>query len=116
MVTIFVVCWVITLIYAIRLILSLSSSTANYGVIEGKQVIRRVPHPEMMEVKPGDELMVVKFGDEEPKDELHEELKNRIEELEDIEKKQEMLKRIQDLDRLREEKQAKRPTGHSSDI
>ena len=56
MVTIFVVCWVITLIYAIRLILSLSSSTANYGVIEGKQVIRRVPHPEMMEVKPGDEL------------------------------------------------------------
>ena len=24
-----------------------------------------------------------------------------------------MLKRIQDLDRLREEKQAKRPTGHS---
>ena len=75
MVTIFVVCWVITLIYAIRLILSLSSSTANYGVIEGKQVIRRVPHPEMMEVKPGDELMVVKFGDEEPKDELHEELK-----------------------------------------
>ena len=78
MVTIFVVCWVITLIYAIRLILSLSSSTANYGVIEGKQVIRRVPHPEMMEVKPGDELMVVKFGDEEPKDELHEELKNEL--------------------------------------
>ena len=37
----------------------------------------------MMEVKPGDELMVVKFGDEEPKDKLHEELKNRIEELED---------------------------------
>ena len=64
MVTIFVVCWVITLIYAIRLMLSLSSSTANYGVIEGKQVIRRVPHPEMMEVKPGDELMVVKFGDD----------------------------------------------------
>ena len=27
-------------------------------------------------------------------------------------KKQEMLKRIQDLERLREEKQAKRPTGH----
>ena len=83
MVTIFVVCWVITLIYAIRLILSLFSSTANYGVIEGKQVVRRAPHPEMMGVKPGDELMVVKFGDEEPKDELHKELKNRIEELED---------------------------------
>ena len=83
MVTIFVVCWVITLIYAIRLMLNGFSATTNYGVIEGKQVVRKVPHPEMMEVKPGDELMVVKFGDEEPKDELHEELKNRIEELED---------------------------------
>ena len=83
MVIIFVVCWVITLIYAIRLMLSLYSSPSNYGIVEGKKVIRRIPHPEMMEVKPGDELMVVKFGDEEPKDELHEELKNRIEELED---------------------------------
>jgi len=82
MVLIFVVCWVITLVYAVRLMYSLYSTT-DYGVIEGKKVIRKIPHPEMMEVKPGDELMVVKFGDEEPKDELHEELKNRIEELED---------------------------------
>ena len=82
MVTIFVVCWIITLLYAVRLMTKGFSAT-NHGVIEGKKVIRRIPHPEMMEVKPGDELMVVKFGDEEPKDELHEELKNRIEELED---------------------------------
>ena len=41
------------------------------------------------------------------------ELKNVHKKLDDIEKKQEMLKRIQELDRLREEKQAKRPTGHS---
>ena len=76
MVIIFVVCWVITLIYAIRLMLSLYSPSSNYGIVEGKKVIRRIPHPEMMEVKPGDELMVVKFGDEEPKDELHEELED----------------------------------------
>ena len=83
MVTIFVVCWVITLIYAIRLMLNGFSTATNFGLIEGKKTITKIPHPEMMEVKPGDELMVVKFGDEELKDELHKELKNRIEELED---------------------------------
>ena len=49
-------------------------------------------------------------------DDIQKELKDVQKKIEDIEKKQEMLKRIQDLDRLREEKQAKRPTGHSSDI
>tara|TARA_S200000501_G_scaffold1665_1_gene1415 strand:+ start:168 stop:404 length:237 start_codon:yes stop_codon:yes gene_type:complete len=58
-------------------------STTDYGVIEGKKTITRIPHPEMIEVKPGDELMVVKFGDQEPIDPLNEELKNRIDELED---------------------------------
>ncbi len=82
MVLIFVVCWVITLVYAVRLMYSLYSTT-DYGVIEGKKTITRIPHPEMIEVKPGDELMVVKFGDQEPIDPLNEELKNRIDELED---------------------------------
>ena len=82
MVLIFVVCWVITLVYAVRLMYSLYSTT-DYGVIEGKKTITRIPHPEMIEVKPGDELMVVKFGDQEPIDPLNEELKNRIEELEE---------------------------------
>ena len=49
-------------------------------------------------------------------DEIQKELQQVHKKLEDIEKKQEMLKRIQDLDRLREEKQAKRPTGNSTDI
>ena len=84
MVLIFVVCWVITLVYAVRLMYSLYSTT-DYGVIEGKKTITRIPHPEMIEVKPGDELMVVKFGDQEPIDPLNEELKNRIDELEDDE-------------------------------
>ena len=84
MVLIFVVCWVITLVYAVRLMYSLYSTT-DYGVIEGKKTITRIPHPEMIEVKPGDELMVVKFGEQEPIDPLNEELKNRIDELEDDE-------------------------------
>ena len=46
-------------------------------------------------------------------DDIQKELKNVQMKIEDFEKKQEMLKRIQDLERLREEKQAKRPTGHS---
>ena len=44
---------------------------------------------------------------------IESDLKEVHKKLDDIEKKQEMLKRIQELDRLREEKQAKRPTGHS---
>ena len=82
MVLIFVVCWIITLVYAVRLMTKGFSAT-NYGVIEGRKTITRIPHPEMVEVRPGDELMVVKFGDEEPTDPLNEELKNRIEELEE---------------------------------
>ena len=47
-------------------------------------------------------------------DDIQKELKEVQKKIDDdIEKKQEMLKRIQDLERLREEKQAKRPTGHS---
>ena len=49
-------------------------------------------------------------------DDIQKELQQVHKKLEDIEKKQQMLKRIQDLDRLREEKQAKRPTGHSTNI
>ena len=45
-------------------------------------------------------------------DDIQKELKEVQKKIDDIEKKQEMLKRIQDLERLREEKRAKRPTGH----
>ena len=46
-------------------------------------------------------------------DDIQKELKEDQKKIDDIEKKQQMLKRIHELDRLREEKQAKRPTGHS---
>ena len=35
----------------------------------------------MSDVQSGEELMVVKFGDEEPQDPLHSSLQNRIQEL-----------------------------------
>ena len=47
------------------------------------KVVTKVPHPEMTGVEPGEELMVVKFGDEEIKDPLLQSLEDRISELED---------------------------------
>ena len=43
---------------------------------------------------------------------IQKELKNVHKKLDDIEKKQKMLNRIQELERIREETQAKRPTRH----
>lgn len=83
MIIIFIVCWIITLIYAIRLMSQGWTAGRGFSYTEGKRTITKVQHPELSEVKPGDELMVVRFGDEEKRDPLHQELKNRIEELED---------------------------------
>ena len=47
------------------------------------KVVTKMPHPEMTDVQPGEELMVVKFGDEEIKDPLLQSLEDRISELED---------------------------------
>ena len=83
MIIIFIVCWIITLIYAIRLMSQGWTAGRGFSYTEGRKTITKIQHPEMNEVKPGDELMVIKFGDEEKQDPLHQELKNRIEELED---------------------------------
>ena len=92
MAIIFVVTWIVLLIYAVRLISNGWSAASDLGsgkFIETSRTVTRPPHPEMMDVKPGDELMVVKFT---PDDEfnnkvvdgmLHQSLKDRIEELDD---------------------------------
>jgi len=89
---IFVVTWIVLLIYAVRLISKGWSAASDLGsgkFVESSKTVTRPPHPEMMEVKPGDELMVVKFT---PDDEfnnkvvdgmLQKSLKDRIEELDD---------------------------------
>ena len=43
---------------------------------------------------------------------IQKELQQVHKKLDDIEKKRKMLNRIQELERIREETQAKRPTGH----
>jgi hypothetical protein len=88
----FVASWIILLILALRMIARGWSAASDLGsgkFVESSKTVTRPPHPEMMEVKPGDELMVVKFT---PDDEfnnkvvdgmLHQSLKDRIEELDD---------------------------------
>ena len=92
MAILFVTSWIILLILAVRLIARGWSAATDLGAgkfVESSRTVTRPPHPEMMEVKPGDELMVVKFT---PDDEfnnkvvdgmLQQSLKDRIEELDD---------------------------------
>ena len=92
MALIFVVTWIVLLIYAVRLISKGWSAATDLGsgkFVETSRTVTRPPHPEMMDVKPGDELMVVKFTpDDEFTDKvvdgmLQQSLKDRIEELDD---------------------------------
>ena len=92
MAILFVTTWVILLILAVRLIARGWSAATDLGAgkfVESSRTVTRPPHPEMMEVKPGDELMVVKFTpDEEFTDKvvdgmLQQSLQERIEELDD---------------------------------
>mgnify|MGYP000609120483 CR=1 FL=1 len=92
MAILFVTTWVILLILALRLIARGWSAATDLGAgkfVESSRTVTRPPHPEMMEVKPGDELMVVKFTpDEEFTDKvvdgmLQQSLQERIEELDD---------------------------------
>ena len=92
MAILFVTTWVILLILALRMIARGWSAASDLGsgkFVESSRTVTRPPHPEMMEVKPGDELMVVKFTpDDEFTDKvvdgmLQQSLKDRIEELDD---------------------------------
>ncbi len=92
MAILFVASWIILLILALRMIArgwSAASDLSSGNYVESSKTVTKIPHPEMMDVKPGDELMVVKFT---PDDEfnnkvvdgmLHQSLKDRIEEIED---------------------------------
>ena len=55
----------------------------SQGYIVEKKTVTKIPHPEMADVKQGDELLVVKFGGEEKKDPLLQSLEIRITELKD---------------------------------
>ena len=92
MAILFITSWIILLILAVRLIARGWSAASDLGsgkFVESSRTVTRPPHPEMMEVQPGDELMVVKFTpDEEFTDKvvdgmLQQSLQERIEELDD---------------------------------
>ena len=92
MTLIFVVTWVVLLIYAVRLMSKgwgAASDLSAGNFVESSKTVTRPPHPEMAEIKPGDELLVVKFTpDEEFNDKvldgmLQQSLQDRIEELDD---------------------------------
>ena len=65
MAAIFIFSWLILLVFAVRLIFKGWSAASELGgrqyIDEGTRYVTRVQHPEMAEVKPGDELMVVNF-------------------------------------------------------
>ena len=56
------------------------SKISNKIEVESRTVTRP-PHPEMREVQPGDELMVVNFKEEDERDPIYKSLQNRIDEL-----------------------------------
>ena len=83
---IFTVSWFILLVFAVRSLMkgwSLMGDVPSQGYIVEKKTVTKIPHPEMTDVKNGDELLVVKFGEEEKKDPLLQSLENRITELND---------------------------------
>ena len=102
---IFAICWVILLVYAVRYSLMMlrvwNTDEMPGGYTIQNRKITKLPHPEMTDVNPGDELMVIKF--DEPKkemaprfkldspelhnlgDPLHRSLQDRIDELNDDE-------------------------------
>ena len=83
---IFTVSWFVLLVFAVRSLMkgwSLMGDVPSQGYIVEKKTVTKIPHPEMAEVQNGDELLVVKFGEEEKKDPLLQSLENRITELND---------------------------------
>ena len=57
----------------------ISKSSNNF--VESSKRITKIPHPELLEVKPGDELMVVNFKKPRSEDPLLQSLEDRIDEL-----------------------------------
>ena len=82
----FTIIWFSLLVFAIRSIIrgwSLMKESPSQGYIVERKTVTKIPHPEMVDVKQGDELLVVKFGEEEKKDPLLQSLEDRITELKD---------------------------------
>ncbi len=85
---IFTVTWFALLVFAIRSIIKgwdIMRNSPSQGYIVEKKTVTKIPHPEMADVQHGDELLVVKFGEEEKKDPLLQSFSDRIQTLRDEE-------------------------------
>ena len=85
---IFTVTWFALLVFAIRSIIKgwdIMKNSPSQGYIVEKKTVTKIPHPEMADVQHGDELLVVKFGEEEKKDPLLQSFSDRIQTLRDEE-------------------------------
>ena len=79
----FTASWFILLIWAIRTMSrGWNQQPVDAEPLQFTKKITKPVHPEMVDVKPGDELMGVTFG---KNDGLHQELQDRIEELDNEE-------------------------------
>ena len=88
----FVASWLVLLVFAIRSMRRGVKAAAEYEAAsefrnrklkEERRYVTKTMHPEMEDVEDGDELLIVKFGEEEKKDPLLQSLENRITELND---------------------------------
>jgi len=82
----FTIIWFSLLVFAVRSLIrgwSIMREVPSQGYSVEKRTVTKLPHPEMADVKQGDELLVVKFSGEEKKDPLLQSLENRITELKD---------------------------------
>ena len=81
---VFISTWIFLLVWAIRTMSRGWQAASQIGgrtfVEENKRYVTRPIHPEMAEVKTGEELLVVNFK-KEPEDPLYKSMQDRIEEL-----------------------------------
>ena len=96
----FISSWVILFIFAVRLMIRgwrvnpPKDIDLNYNI--EKRTVTKIPHPEMAEVKQGDELLVVRF--DEPKKEMDPRFKLDSPELHNLDPLQQSLRdRIEEL-------------------
>ena len=99
---IFTLTWVVLFIFAVRSMFrgwNVVKETSTQGYSVEKRTVTKMPHPEMADVKNGDELLVVNFREPEKEidprfkldspelhnlgDPLHKSLQDRIDELND---------------------------------
>ena len=113
MAVIFIITWFVLLFYAVRLISKGWSAASEIGgrqfINEKKRYVTKTIHPEMRDIKEGDELLVVNF--EQPKKELDPRFKLDSPELHNLDPLQKSLRdRINELNEEDDDEDGDVPT------